>query len=419
MAKGKKSHDGIPQLVANYSDTGGLQNSTPCAACWHFNRFALNRCAIVAGTIMPTGSSDFFMSRQDMIEKIETAFEEAPLQVAGELAHVGFREASGFKALPDNKWVAWWTNAVRDNEHELFPRAAHDAYITRLKEGKVPYPELRWRHHNVSLGKAEWVGREGLIVAAAGAWNTDKVGQKFYEHYKGKETPDEVSHGFYYDPRLRIGGVYWHYNTFEISPLPPGRAANQITRFTEVKEKTMNETDLAALKSIVGEDIAEAEIKAMAAASKDLAKLGVEFKEQGDEPTLSDDTARAAVKLTYAAVKAVDAKIEGVVKQVNEMTERVTALVDKAGDTPAEDTGDKADKQAEAIAGLVTAVKALDERLNTALRQGERPTKSPLTQTKEGDQEAEFLSNNNAEPQPSIIGAMTKHTPFGGEIHDE
>ncbi|MCI0420407.1 MAG: hypothetical protein L0312_14480, partial [Acidobacteria bacterium] len=128
---------------------------------------------------------------------------------------------SGFKVSADgNSWLAWHTGAAEDLEKEIFPMAAHDSFIDRFDKQLVPAPELWFWHMPIPHGKALWFGREDLVVASAGVFDETPTAERFKAWYR--QHPDlEVSQGFTFIKALKQDKTYWHYDTFEISPLPP------------------------------------------------------------------------------------------------------------------------------------------------------------------------------------------------------
>lgn len=227
------------------------------------------------GTGKPTGAA---MGSYKSVEEAQQAIKAMrPEQDSG----IGTIEpiGAGFKLIHGGDlWVAYYSNAVKDREGEIFPRAETDRYIKMLNSGEWPMPEL-WRSHKSGTrhGEALWVGRIGLITLAIGRFDNTTIAEKYKQYYREHE--QRLSHGFFFDARRKKNGVYGPYATFEISTLEPGLEANSLT-FFEVKEQNMawTDEDIKKLKEILGEADAEKTIKGTAEASKKLIDAGVAYK---------------------------------------------------------------------------------------------------------------------------------------------
>ncbi|MCI0349919.1 MAG: hypothetical protein L0Z53_10880, partial [Acidobacteriales bacterium] len=147
---------------------------------------------------------------------------------------------SGFKVSADgNAWFAWHTGAAEDLEKEIFPMAAHDSFIDRFDKQLVPRAELWFWHMPIPHGKALWIGREDLVVASAGVFDETPTAERFKAWYR-EHSDLEVSQGFTFIKALKQDKTYWHYDTFEISPLPPqAKAAYPYTQFNEVVDMSI------------------------------------------------------------------------------------------------------------------------------------------------------------------------------------
>lgn len=215
--------------------------------------------------------------------------------------------ASGFKLIQGGKlWVAWYSNAAQDLQKEFFPRKATDKFISLVDRKALPHPELWWFHlKGAKHGDALLLGRVGLMTLGVGGFDDTAIAEKFKSYYVANK--QELSHGFYYDPRQFIDGAYNSYYTFEITTLPPGNAANPFTSF-EVFDM-FNAEKIKALESIVGSADAELILTNSAEASKQIAAMGAKFKAfAADDPAEPDkDDKKPATP--PAAEKAIDVRI--------------------------------------------------------------------------------------------------------------
>lgn len=207
---------------------------------------------------------------------------------------------TGFKALPDRMWYAWWTNNAKDDQGETFSQKSLDDYIDRVDSGKVPMPELWWWHMPIRSGKALWIGREGHIGMAVGTFDEGQIGDAFYNYYSSTKDNLRVSHGYLYPRGALVDGVYHWFNTFEISPLPAVKAANRWTSFQEIKSMPQSAEKIESLRGILKDEtlvanfLKDAELK-----SKEVEAYATGFKESDDKEEFIatvDEEARAGIK---------------------------------------------------------------------------------------------------------------------------
>ncbi len=193
----------------------------------------------------------------------------------------------GFKVVGDNQWVAWYTNAYQDKDYEFFPQQAINHDIHYMAENDA-YPEL-WFYHipGTAHGKATWAGMVGKLAVAVGEFYNTPTAQAFKAYYRKNKM--ELSHGFIYDAAQKRNGVFWNYHTYEISTLPPGKAANPYTAF-DVKEQSMpqmNADQFKALSEVLGIDAALQVVQDGTAREKALQAANVAYK--AETPAVTDD----------------------------------------------------------------------------------------------------------------------------------
>jgi len=191
------------------------------------------------------------------------------------------QQQSAFKVI-GNHWVARYSNAFKDREHEFFPRKAIDAYIERTDKGLTPLPELWIWHIPKAIGKAKVIARVGNFVIAAGEFSKDKFGQAAKQWLSDNKAKN--SHGFVFPEETFKDNSYHDFNTFEISILPfsKGVEANAYTNI-EVKDmSTISAEKRAFLEDLFGKDAAAEFIADTEKADKAIQELGVEFKDFTD-----------------------------------------------------------------------------------------------------------------------------------------
>ena len=243
----------------------------------------------------------------DIAENDTKSADKSILDAIKELLGIGRKEAAfdfgdlsgGFKALPDGRWISWWTNNFEDLHQEIFSEKAIDDFITRVDTKEAPYPELWYRHMPVPSGRADWLGRVGHMALATGTFYDTRVGQKMYAIYKDMPDPLPVSHGFLYPKSALRDGVYHAFHTYEISPLKPGEAANPVTGIgvKEIMPKVITAEKIADLKGKIGPELAAAYLQFGEEKSKELENAGLKFKELGDVPSLADPSTNSALEI--------------------------------------------------------------------------------------------------------------------------
>lgn len=235
------------------------------------------------------------------------------------------KEESGFKAFAgaDGKarWIGWYSNAFKDKDGEYFPTKAIDAYVARVDMGIVPYPEL-WIDHvpGSKAGKADWVGRIGLISVAVGTFDDTEIGRVAHQHYATERKARRMSHGFEYDARRKRDNAYWVFNTFEVSTLPIGREANPFTSFGGIKAMPIADWKEEDLKSILGDDLAKRVLDQTEAQSKALVNKNLAWKEFTDPVAANADI--------VVSQKAVDSASSDLKAFIPDILETQTSILD-------------------------------------------------------------------------------------------
>jgi cation transport regulator len=163
-----------------------------------------------------------------------------------------FATNSGFKALSDTHWLAWYTNPYQDRDEEWISEKAIDEDLTHMiRSGDLP--EL-WFYHLpfVKFGQATHVMKAGRFAVAFGQIDDTPIAKALFRHAIDQQYL--LSHGFKYSPAEFIDNTYHAIRTFEISVLPSEVASNPYTTFLSInqeqEDKVMKMTDAqrAALK---------------------------------------------------------------------------------------------------------------------------------------------------------------------------
>lgn len=270
---------------------------------------------------------------------------------SGDVTEAFFDAPSGFKLIGDNQWLGWWSNNFEDKDKEIFSAQAIDNYVTMVKTGTVPAPELWFMHLPGSRhGVADRVFRIGHFALAIGHFEDAAVNplvtplRKWYE----QATPT-MSHGYDY-PRDKLrDGVYHEFVTFELSTIRPGREANPFTSFQELKRMLINEEDREFIEEVLGEETAAELIETAKTRGDKLEAIGTRYKAKAEAEAEADVEAEADTEVDA------DAEVEPPVK------------TDKPRDGEDDDDDYKA---------LVKDVRALLKRMDEYMKRGEHERKT-------------------------------------------
>lgn len=231
-------------------------------------------------------------------------------------------DANAFQVHGD-RWFARWTNNFKDREGEWFSEKAIDAYIRRVDMGIIPLPDL-WVYHvpGSKIGQTDMIGRIGHIVVATGTFEDTprgKAAQRYFTRRKAR-----MSHGFVFNPVRFIDGVYYDFNTFELTVLPSKAAANPYTTFEGVLDMPLSEDKREFLAKVFGPDIAQQIEADTEQASKALEEAGVAYKDYAD---ISDDASetRAVKEATERADDNFAALLPDIISDIADLAEMQAA----------------------------------------------------------------------------------------------
>jgi hypothetical protein len=185
------------------------------------------------------------------------------------------------------RWVAEVSNNYRDRDYppEILSKAAHEEFV-EFVDSTGEMPELWvWHtpHPTTIVGKADGIFETSGFLYSTGVVDKDK------EAIVIKAVDDlgwtGVSHGFNilnYDDK---NNVIRKYRTYEISLLPPERAANEWTSFDLIKEKNMSPEKQEKMEELLGPEVLQNILGNAEAKKLVLDGLGIESKEI-EEPEL-------------------------------------------------------------------------------------------------------------------------------------
>ena len=236
-----------------------------------------------------------------------------------------------------------------------------------------------------------------------------------------------------YDPVQFKGGAYNYYNTFEISTLPPGQAANPYTVF-EVFDH-MQPEKLKELAGIIGDHEAELIAAQTTTASKALLDAGAKFKAMAQgKPMMTDDeeaegeTPQTKPKgkanttpadTTEARIAAVETGLTNGLKSITDQLAAVLAPLATVLQTNA--TNQKA--MQDRLDALDTSFKAFARLVYNEFAMQPPATQSPTTVLQSTDPAAQFMTAMNqqfgappAPGQPTNQGQKSNPLGVMGEV---
>lgn len=330
--------------------------------------------------------------------------------------HVGSTAAAGtsFKAFKEGEtwhWFAVYSNTGWDKgskahpQGERFPEAAHkeftdyvwadpDKRMPELWDWHTPVGVATYHDGRKGMGRADFIDfADGLAIASG----------HFYPEFNyaaealSQEKELGVSHGYEYDPAwLKPSGEYTAYRSFEISPLPRSRAANELTLFMpELAEKEtamFNPTRRPHLVAIHGEARVKAMEDALAPAAAALKAAGKEVSFKDLEDALAQTPAAAAPSVPTGNAAA------GALTQEEASAALATVITNavKEGIAPLE-ARIKALETPAAMTPLEIAMKAVEEAFGPRQTPapGSAPSESPST----------LINGNNGVVQAAKAGA--------------
>jgi len=346
--------------------------------------------------------------------------------LADEGVHLGVlnHKRSGFKLIHNGDlWVAWYSNAAMDLQGEYFPRKATDDFIGRVDSKALPPPQLWWYHLKGSKhGDALVLGRVGLLTLAVGKFDSTAIAEKFKSYYRDNQ--QELSHGFWYDPEQFSDGAYNYFNTFEITTLPPGNAANPYTAFEVM---SMNPEKLKQLAEIVGEADAATIVQNSAAASKQLLELGTKFKAiagTGSHMNESDDPEKdqnADDAKTPKGGKSIDARVTDVETTVTNgfkaLTDQLAQVLSPIATVLQQQTKANTDLTAK-VNGLEASVKTIAQFIRDEYAMQPPATQNGATLLPPSDPNLQFMNAVKQASQQNQPGQKGANSPLGvfGEI---
>lgn len=288
---------------------------------------------------------------------------------------------TGFRMLDNGKWMGWYSNNFRDYYGTIFAEQGFDDYIFRLESHVLPMPELRAFHTpGTEHGRATKVFRAGHFVIAVGEFYPDTEREQAY--YRANQDKLSMSHGFYFDPEQFLDGVFYAFNTFEVSTLPHEHAGNPYTYFMEVR--TMSNVLAPEVRTYLVDLMGEDKVTEL----EQVADARGHALEQNGAQYRNFDTRNT----------------EQLKAEIDKLNERLDAMQQAAEATPEpiapELDTTVTDELAESMRTLVKRVDAMDTFLKDKFRTRERASQSEQTIVDAADVQLQVLRRMNEQPNP-------------------
>jgi hypothetical protein len=312
---------------------------------------------------------------------------------------------SGFKSLSDKHWIGWYTNDFEDKEGEWFANKGIARFVKAANDGLLAMPEL-WYYHikGTRVGQANHLFHVGHFLVAMGEWDNKADNRLVASIQKWQKNADiRLSHGFLYNPKNKMNGVYHDFATFEITLLDNGLEANPYTPFHSVKlnevSKIMPEVTQVqkdALYKVLPKEFADEIISGASEGGKALEAAGIAYKELQDKQEVNQDTTLilSAMGKMYEEIQANKAMM--------------SEYMDGEGKDPKKKKDDKEDK---AFTDAVSLLNSFDSQLTdlgTEIRKMKtefdkfrrltpRSSKSNETLISDDDKQANHIHQKNYE----------------------
>lgn len=286
-------------------------------------------------------------------------------------------------------WLGWYTNNFKDLEEEIISEYALRNYVDEVRAGEIPYPELWWYHiTGTKHGVTSKLWQLGHFVIAAGKFDSEEENPlvKALKQWYAKQNPITMSHGFMYDPAMKMNGVYYHLETYEITTLRSGSEANPYTQFEVNKMATVTDEQQKLLEQELGSEVAALVVERAESYGEELRKRGAAFKSippQDDLPM----TALYIIAKELGTLLAANKKAQG--NKETDLENRITGLEVQVGDL-----GDKLKRMTEAF---------------TALTRKRPAASKAASDVEEEDEEAALLeeeNNRDSEKPKSVLAKM-------------
>lgn len=244
-----------------------------------------------------------------------------------------------FKTKDGKKgWISRHTGKFEDREKEILADKAHDEYVDRVQKGLVDPPELwMWHAKGTRHGRAITVWKSGGFTLAAGLFDETEEGERAFNYYQKNRGKIKLSHQFNYPKNAKVNGVYYAYNTIEITTLPDGAEAFPYTSFEEIQEMALPTIARDMIKNALGDEAlarAEAADNKAEKDTKTLESLGIASKgydnfDGATIPTSPDAAALKALQTEHADVVKRLADAEATLKALGDLPATLKGLTDQ------------------------------------------------------------------------------------------
>jgi hypothetical protein len=315
------------------------------------------------------------------------------------------------------RWITFSSNAFEDGDREIVSTKALADDVAHSDASGDYGPLLYWHMPQAELGACDYRALHDRMLIESGVFHLEAVGRAIKEAAPRLKT----SLGFYHPLTEPDGDKVFHtVRTFERSLLPADKAANQLTALTVTrKESSMDDKKLAALKDLLGDDLAAQVVKQADTQQKAAQDAGVRFK-AGDTPEdkkPDEEIPPAAEEEKQEGLPDDSPVTVGMLKAVIEQLRAdYDAKLAEAGAPMAEEAKERKAKTDDLAARMTVAEKELKRLLGDlpkAIKQGFRASEAGPTPDEAKTKELQPAAN----PLDPIMGLLTGKpaNPFTGQ----
>lgn len=188
-----------------------------------------------------------------------------------------FKDAGG-----QDRWASISSTAYRDRDGEIVSSEALASAVALADLTGRRGPLRFWHVPGADIGDCDYqaLAADGRFLIESGTFRRPEYARAL------KEAPGyQMSIGFLHpDSEPDAAGVFHHISIFERSLVPPGRAANTLTRITTKEAGMLSQEKLKALQELLGRDGAAALLASVQATDKEAQARGVAYKEAPAAP---------------------------------------------------------------------------------------------------------------------------------------
>jgi len=292
------------------------------------------------------------------------------------------------------RWISFSANAFKDREGEIFSTKALQEAVDWADRSSQRGPLLLYHVPTAEIGQCDFQALEGRMLIESGTFDDSELGRKSAEYFLAHADEEfGMSVGYRYRREDKADGVYDWMQVFERSITPSGDAANPWTRFSAVKEVSMEGKKKEFLEGILGPELTQSVIEQAQNETKSL-EDDIAFKSNGDDPEVTPPLVEGEEKKPEAEVKPEGEEEKPEVEEKSLNTEQLTELLKSV------------------LGPVLEEVKSIGERLATVEGQSTKTAEAIKTLSESDDEKISALLRPRV-GDPALAGKSA--TAGGGE----